>query len=332
MFFFLLYAAKSESDKLILFNKNRLIKELKNNKKISEIVDIEFYKKEYPQASKFFDVIESFTFPQNECMGEVIRSISYNCDELDEEQQKTLALRFTQCYFNLTNRRNEFPYDIPEERQITEMKKSTYNIFKILKMHVTNLCYFAKVSAFNSFNAESIINLFDAVIKSTEAMKQTDKEINVQRDVLVKYITEIKEKLSKGNTSLVLLNSSLSTFHQRIGPMIKEGKKVVQNFKKFQFYIIILLSTCVVIHYLPEVLIIILPLTALIFIIDRKLTKNYGDEWENSLWKKIGKTLYLTLCMSYPCYIFVINVMTTITSIYRQITGRKKTVRIGKIM
>ena len=95
------------------------------------------------------------------------------------------------------------------------MKNSTYNINKILSLHVTNMCYFAKVSGFNSV---SIIELSDAVIKSTEAMKKTDKEINVQRDELVKDIAEIKAKLSRGNATLVLINTLLPTFHQKLWP------------------------------------------------------------------------------------------------------------------
>ena len=316
MFFVLLtIQAKLNNGQLVEYDKNYIKKQLKNGKKMSELVDLDYYKQKYPQTSEFIEIMEKIEIPDSNCMSNVLKKLNYNCDQLSDDQRKRLALQFTQCYYNLTGRQHDFPFSVPEEEQIKAMKKTTYNIFQMLTLHITNMCNFARLAAFDTYNSESLVDLFESVITATEVLNETDQAIGNEAVDLKKQISEIREKLAQGNVSLAILNKSLVTFKNGVGPYAESGRRRLETIEKFKLYIVVILCTLIIAHFLPEILFIIFPLTIIVYIVDNKLTNRYNASWENSVWRTLGKTLYLTICLIYPCYTLFLTIYQSISSI-----------------
>ena len=328
MILFLFALEARRSNQIIEYDKNYIKQELKKGKKMSDLVDLEFYKKEYPETAEFIEIMERIDMPKSNCMSEVLQRLNFNCDSLSEDERKKLSLAFTQCYFKLTNREDDFPFNEPEEDQIRKMKPSTYNIFQILTLHVSNMCNFARLAAFDAYNSESLVDLFESVITATELLNETDKDIGNQVIDLTQQINEIREKLAQGNVSLALLNRSLIIFKNRIGPIAESGRSALETIEKVKLYVVVILCTFIIAHFLPEVLFIILPLTVFVYFGDNKLSKLYSSAWENSVWRTLGKTLYLTICLSYPCYILALTIYQSLLSFVQLFAKRKHSVKV----
>ena len=299
--FLTLLILKSSSTNIVPFDDKNLINQLKKGKKISEIMDLEQIKNYFPEVEKFAQLIESFELPETSCYASVVKKMNINCDKLDDKNRSSLALKFTQCYFNLTNRTKDYPFDYPEEEQLKKMINETYEIYVTLKIHTSNLCHFARQNIFNEVTSESLINLFKSVVDSSNSIHELSGEYNESTISLKKSVEKIRGQLQNGTYALSILNSLMESFQGNLTSITSVIDIGINQMERIKFYGIVLISTFIIAFFLPEILIPVIIITIILFSIDKGISIKYSN-WDSSLIRKIMKTLYLTLCSMYPIY------------------------------
>lgn len=301
---------------------SRIVKGIKAGKNIKELVDFESLKNNYPKSLEFINIIENIGSPQIDCYSRVLQELQYNCDAMVEDQKRTLALRFTQCYFNISNRAEAYPFDAPEYEQISRMSSNTYNVYTTLKIHITNLCYFARDTLLNSITSEQLLYLFDCVISSTKSIQTYTKDFDETSAQLQVTVTDINQKLVKGKESLDKILYYIQQFQDNLGEITQFLEKTNSTLRSLSLYIIVLLCTFTIAYYLPETLFIVLILTGILYFGDKKLATKY-DWWnQDSKIRKGCQVAYLALCALYPAYIVVTSIMNIVNS-FRKPKHRK---------
>ncbi|EAY22206.1 hypothetical protein TVAG_093800 [Trichomonas vaginalis G3] len=296
---------------------SRIYEGLRNGKQMKELVNVEEMKKNYPASKDFINTVEGIGFPKLDCYSDVLKDLQYNCDVLTESQRELLALKFTKCYFNITNRLEQFPHELPESQQIQNMSLATYSTYQILKIHVTHLCYFARDTLMNSITSDRLIYLFDCVVSSSKSIESYSNEFEQTSTQLQGTVADINEKLQKGKESMDLIVKLISNFQDRLGSITHFLEKANNTINSLSLYIIVLLCTFTIAYYLPETLIPVIILTLALYFGDKKLMGKY-DWWIASKTRKGLRLLYLALCASYPAYISVLSILSIINSFRRK--------------
>jgi len=330
MLFVLLVSLSICESSLALINTDQLLEEMKKGRKFSQIVDVDEIRRLIPAADYFLSIIDNMELPESDCYSRVVKKMNVNCDNATEGERELLALRFTQCYFNLTNRENEFPYNISEFDQVKNMGQDTYNIFLTLRMHVSNLCHFARQTVFNEVTSESLINLFKSVVDSSNSMHKMSFEFNESTTALYLAVENIRNQLHNGTTALGILINLMDTFQGNISTIASVIDSGIQQLEKFKFYGLVLIITFIIAFFLPEILIPIVIVTVGLFIADKALSSKFST-WETSTIRKFTKTLYLTLCSTYPIYKIVSYLYVVITSILQMTSYIPKTATIPRL-
>ena len=98
-----------------------IIMQIRKGKKFSDVVNVEEIIKEHPSFKNLLYAIDEVRFPEYSCYSEVLVRLNIDCNNANEDQQKLLSIHFTQCYYNITGRLDEFPTDYPDDEKIQHM-------------------------------------------------------------------------------------------------------------------------------------------------------------------------------------------------------------------
>ena len=330
MFFQLFCLVFSKENELILPSKEVILKELKNGKKITEIVELEEYKQKIPEAKELFSIMETLDAPEEDCYSTSYRKLNFNCDKLTEEEKRVLTLRFTKCYFNITHRLSDFPSQYPEDQQPQMMSPSTYSVYNSFKLHITNLCFYARERTFSDQTTDALFSLFNGVVNTVKSTQNYVDAINKNSEALLEKVKTIEEKQQQNINILHLLGSLLENFIGSIRGVTATTAATIDSLERYKLYFVILISTLIIAYFLPEILIPSILLTVLFLIIDMKLTKT-SPWWNDSILRKAMRLVYMTTCTTYPLAKAILGIWGFIKSTMLSFTTSTKQ-RHGKRM
>lgn len=326
MFLLFIFCFSSSDNSPIELNEDSkldaIIHQIKNGKKFSEIVDVEKIVHEYPSIKYLLIAIDEIEFPQNSCYIDVISRLNVDCNNANEDQQKYLAIQFTQCYYNITNRLNEFPCDADDSKKIQFMSGPVYGTYVTMKTHWRNLCHFAKQSMFNEETAKQLVGLIKSVVESSNAIKDMNQAMNESTQQLNISVHNITKKLESGKIFLTNIGTQILKFNATIKSMTEVIMKPLEHIENVKIFFLMFIIIIFIGMFLPEILIPLILVTIVFYAFDRNIMKKY-DWWANSYKRIILKVLYVLISISYPCYKIYKNTL-TISSFLLKILHLKK--------
>lgn len=315
---------------LISAGKSDSIDEYSNNnigKKITDIIDVSSIESDFPIAAKFGELLESIEIPESDCYSRVIRQISSSCDELSEKEKIFLSLKFTHCYYNLTNRLDEFPTSYPEEEQVEHMSEKVYSIYKMLSLHIVDMCFWAMQSVLNEETASSLLSLFKKVVDSSQAIKDLNQDFNESSSSLLKTVDEIQADLENGSILLSRLIGYIHRYQGTLNTYQDFVRNALENIRIVKFYGLMLCLAIVIGTFLPEIILPAIISTIVLFFVDRAMC-SYVVGWENSSLRNVLVYLLIGLYSAYPFKKFVswiyVFIFDDLKSLFRAATRSKK--------
>lgn len=277
-----------------------IMEQIKNGKKFSDIVDTSAFQHftEF-HADRFIEILDSIKVPQRSCYNEILYKLQFDCEKANEEQQRILSLHFTQCYYNITGKLDQFPTGIIDELKTSMMSQSVYSVYTSMKAHWKNLCQFSKQNVFTEQTSSSLIDLYQTILESMnsilslkEELKETSQFFN---DSFTNMTVQIN-KTAKNVEEIQVLFDSFGGYFDSIQKFIKYASTTLNQMKFFSLIIIIALFFAM---YIPRMLVPVSILTFLFGCIDRYFG-NYFTNWNNSFYRQIFKYVYALICFSYP--------------------------------
>ena len=326
MFFSLFILVNSETINTEVVDISRIASEIRGGKKFSEIVPLDEYRKSYPEAKEIFDIMETMDIQEEDCYSTAYRNLDYNCDKLTEEEKKTLSLRFTKCFFNITHRMKDFPYYYPEDEQTSNMNENTYAIFSAIKLHITNLCFSARRTKIYEETSGALLNLFKGVVDSMKSTQKYIESFNKNTQKILEKVQKIEEKQDENKHILSDLNSLMGNILDSIKGISSMLASSIKYLEKYKFFCVIFISALIIAYFLPEVLIPVILLTIVFLLVDIKLGRR-NSWWDDSLPRSLMKTVYLTAVCTYPMYKAVLSInsfVKIISEAFTSNTNKKK--------
>ena len=278
-----------------------IIAQMRRGKKFSDVIDVRNFIHTFPNASELVDIVDNLEFPVQSCYSEIVARLNINCNTNDPEEQKFYALEFTKCYYNITNRLDEFPCDENVKDITSNMSPETYAIYTVMKTHLRNLCHFAKQSQFNEETSKQLINLFKSVIDSSKTIEDMNQTMNSSFISLTHSIITISEQLKQGQHILNVIKNQTLNFENSIKSMAELLSKPLEHLENVKTFFLMVIISFFIGIFLPEILIPMLLLTTIYFFSEKALRK-YFDWWNDSYCKLILKIFYFGICASYPLY------------------------------
>lgn len=283
-----------------------IYQQMRSGKKFSEVVDVSQFSHLFPKSKELVDIVDNLEFPSQSCYSEIVARLKIDCNTENEGEQQLLALRFTECYYNITNRLDQFPCDVPDEDKPRVMEPPVYSIYTTMKEHLRSLCHFAKQSIFNEETSKQLINLFKSVVDSSKTIEEMNHTMNSSFISLTNSISTIGEQLEHGQNVLNAIRKQSIIFEQSVKKMADVITKPFKHIENIKMFFLMVIISFFIGFFLPEVLLPMLLLTLIYFLTDKSLGNRF--EWWNDSFLKIGlKFIYFGVCLSYPLYKFSSN-------------------------
>ncbi|KAH0787833.1 hypothetical protein GPJ56_008182 [Histomonas meleagridis] len=307
--------------------------QIRKGKKFSDVVNVKEIIKEHPSFKNLLDAIDEVQFPEYSCYSEVLVRLNIDCNNANEDQQKLLSVYFTQCYYNITGRLDEFPTSYPDEEKIQHMQSHVYGTYVTMKTHWSNLCHFAKQSIFNEETAKQLISLFKSVVDSSNAIKDMNDAMNESARSLNVSVHNITKKLESGKEFLTNIGTQILKFNVSLKAMTEIIMKPLEHIEQVKIFFLMAIISVFIGIFLPEILIPLLMLTAIFYFGDSAMRQRY--DWYNGYVRTIMKILYLVISASYPLYKLAKNTVSISSYLLRLIHVKKKPTtvipRIGRV-
>lgn len=330
-FCFWLFLYKSKCiDELKEFDPKVLSEQISAGKKVTELIDFETIKSKYPAVIPIASLIETIDVSKSDCYSDAVSEMKVNCHTIEQKQneqlRKNLSLRFTQCFYKISNRLDEFPDDL----DTSKMSQSTYSVYLTFDHHITNLCYFAHGEAFNARTSEQLLTLFKKTVESAAVIENLTREFNESSESLEKAIENISVTLQEGKESIDMINTKMISFQNNIGDVSYLMHILVNHIDRLKIYIVVLISAFITAYYLPEILIPVTLMTIVLFFIDKTLAFKYLW-WDDSLIRKLFRAVYLSTCAAYPIYMIVSYIIYVLQYLKSKISVKPKKRLIGSL-
>ena len=195
------------------------------------------------------------------------------------------------------------------------MSPVTYAIYNSFKLHITNLCFYARERTFSDKTTDALFGLFNGVVNTVKSTQQYVNTINENSEKLLQKVKTIEEKQQQNIDILHLLGHLLENFIGSIKGVSSTAASTIDSLERYKFYCVILICTFVIAYFLPEILLPSIVLTILFLLTDMKLTKNVCW-WEPSLLRKLLRLLYMTACTTYPVAKALLGIWNFFTSFF----------------
>lgn len=285
------------------YSSNEIMEQIRDGKKFSEIVDTSIFQQftEF-HGDRFIDLLNNINIPKRSCYNEILYKLKFDCEKANEEQQRILALHFTQCYYNITGKLHLFPTDTIDQLKISSMSQPVYSVYTLMKSHWKNLCQFSKQNIFTEETSHSLIDLYQSIIESMNSILSLKKELKETSQFFNDSFTNMTiqiNKTSKNIEEIQALFESFSGYFDSIHKFINYASSILNQMKFFSLVIIIALFFAM---YIPKMLVPVTILTIIFGCLDRFLG-NHLSNWDNSFYRQILKYTYALTCFSYPAFL-----------------------------
>lgn len=283
-----------------------IIAQMRSGKKFSDVVDVQQFVKSFPNSKELVDIVDNLEFPFQSCYSEVVSRLNADCDTEDPNQQRSLAIQFTKCYFNITNKLDEFPNCTSDDEIMRSMTDQVYGIFVTMKQHLRNLCHFAKQTMFNEETSRQLVNLFKSVVDSSKTIEDMNHTMNVSFKSLANSIFTIGEQLKHGQNILNEIWNQSIYYEEGVKKMAESLKKPFEHIENVKMFFLMVIIIFFISFFLPEILLPMLLVTFAYFLGDKSL-KNRFSWYDDSYLRIFIKLIYFSLCASYPLYKIATN-------------------------
>ncbi|OHS94611.1 hypothetical protein TRFO_10984 [Tritrichomonas foetus] len=303
MLFFLIFRFISSNANESTFNASSsfgIMEALRFGNKFTDIVDTSIFV-QFPEfeSDKFLKILNHISVPKRSCYNEILYHLQFDCEEANDEQQKTLALHFTQCYYNVTGKLDQFPSGPIDNLKTSQMSTAVYSVYTSMKAHWKNLCLFSKQNVFTEETSQSLVDLYSTIVESMHSIISLQKELNATsillNDSLMNITTQLNKTIDNVNKIQVLFESFTGYF-DIVKTFIDYS---VDTLHQIQFYAIVIIIAFFFALYLPKMLVPVTLLTILFSSIDNFLGKRVLM-WNDSIYRTLTKIVYSMLCFSYP--------------------------------
>jgi hypothetical protein len=255
-----------------------------------------------PSGLAFVDLVDSIPLPSASCYNRILADLETNCRTANDTEQRTFALRFTQCFYNVSGLVDAFGVGNTPEKEISKMSSQTYQIFTMFKHHWRNICHFARQLIFAEETGRSIIDLLHSMIASTIAIHELRAELNRTTIQLNASISSVRTQIENTSSYVDFLVDSFGgfTIHLKIvGEFLRLAVFLVDNLK---YYFALLVISAIFGILIPRMIGPVVFASILAFLLDRFLLV-YCDGWKLSRIRPVAKLVYSLLCISYTLYL-----------------------------
>ena len=215
----------------------------------------------------FISLLTNISIPKRSCYNEILYQIQFDCEDANDEQQKILALHFTQCYYNITGRIDQFPTGVVDELKTSQMSASVYSTFTSMKAHWKNLCLFAKQNVFTEETSQTLVDLYDTMIESMKSIIDLQKELNETAQLLNDSLYNISIQINKTIENINNIEKLFDSFTIYFDIIKKFIDTSINTIHSMKIYAEIAILIVLLIIYFPKL---INPLKWLKYIFNRK--------------------------------------------------------------
>ena len=286
-------AARSIDNETDASQSDALVADLR--RKMSEVADDALV--DFDGALELINLIDTVPFPSISCYTDVLFSVSTDCATTTDDELRTLALRLTKCYFNITGRLDQYPYQAPEDDQTGEMSAQVYAIYTTMKLHWRNICMFMKQIVFTEEASRSLVELLHGMIKETMSLRKLQRQLQEMSERLNKSVADVRTQFGKVSRELDTL-LSVAGFDTTFIAIFEYIDLAISIVEQAKFYLAIGVTVSVISLFLPGLMAPMLFVTAVSVALDRILGRFSG--WNGSIFRASFKLTYLIVCCAFP--------------------------------
>lgn len=307
-----------------------IMEHMRNGKKFSELVDASIFDSipDFP-SDRLLAILNNIEIPRRSCYNDILYKLQFDCEKANEEQQKILAIHFTQCYYNVTGKLDQFPVEVIDNLKTSMMSPSVYSVYTSMKTHWKNLCRFSKQSVFTAETSHSLFQLYQKMVESMNSMVSFKKQINETFQVLNNSFSNITIQLEETAKNIDEMFAMFESFTKYLDPIISFIKYASEALYQMKFFSLVIIITLFFAIYIPKMIIPVTLLTVIFCFIDHFLG-NHISKWNNSLYRQIFYYIYALTCFSYPAYLIIKYIIKSIKFISSLMSSNVKERRIKK--
>lgn len=284
---------------------SEIIEHLKNGQKFSEIVDSSLFLSFTGEAGeKYLNILEHIKFHEKSCYNDILYNLKFDCEKANEEQQRLLALRFTQCYYNITGKLDIFPTNVADDLKTSFMQQSVYSTFTSMKTHWKNLCQFSKQNIFTEETSTSLLDVYHEIFDSMSQIMNFARQINETEQSLNESLTKnnvgLGQNVESAKQLFVLIDNLFTIFDN----FAHSANLFLITIRRMEYYTGILLFALFFAMYIPFMLFHVIASTAIVMAIDYCLNC-YFPTWNSSTYRSIMRWMYGFVCLAYPINLLI---------------------------
>lgn len=284
-------------------NRDTIVEVIRTGQNITDVIEYASVLTDLPSGQDMLSLAKSLPFPSRSCYNEILFTLNTDCTYLSDELQKLLALRLTKCYYNVTGRLEDYPYQKQEHEQTSAMSSRVYAVYTAMRMHWRSICIFVKQVIFTEEASRSLADILHSMIESQMASIELREEINRTTVALTQTMNAVQAKVEKllSDYDSMLQIEGLDVNIKSILDYILYAINIVSNGK---FYISIALITLLLSIFIPKFAGPALFIAIIVTAADAAIGK-FLPWWFKS-WARIAfKGVFAALMFAYPVLVLV---------------------------
>lgn len=237
--------------------------------------------------------------------------------------KRTMALRFEECFINQTQRYiDQYPWNIPDDLKPSNMKDSVYNIYNKIQDYVTDLCFFSNQAAYNQDLSDQMSSLLSAIIKSSEAINDTQEGMDNLTRTLAKSIEEIFYAIQESSKNIIKFTNRFQSLVSQLNKVIEFQKWAEMQMHNFHFYVVVVLSAIGVGVLDGSITVIIILMTVVEWIGEWAASKKWNG-WNGSHYQTWFRIIFVLICAVWSLFQFYFKVSSTYRNYKHGFSKRK---------
>jgi hypothetical protein len=276
-----------------------ILERMRAGERFSSIVDVGPVLHEFPEARSLVTFLDGMHMPSESCFSRVIKNLNVtDCDHMSDAQQRSAQKQFTMCYFHIIGRETNITADQPLSSNLSPEEYSTYTAMKI---HLSNLCHFARQSIFHEETSKKLITLFQSVLNSSNAVADMKGAMAKASTALNTSIADIQERLKEGKDFMAKITAEINSFGTTLNQTMELLVNPLNHMDNLKMILVFVIFLFFVAMFLPQYLLPVIGFTIVLFILEQFLRTKI-DNWDKSIWRIGARLVYVLVCVSYPFY------------------------------
>ena len=325
MFLFAVLAcvvAKSEPTSSAIIDVDSVFNQMRAGRKFSDIVDVRPILELGEGTASLVEFLDNIKLSEESCYTRVIAQLNVDCTNASKSLQKKVALRFTECFYQITGRPHKIPIAPTDKQKIQLMGRDVYNTYSTMRLHWMNMCGFAKQSLFNEVTSKHLINLLRSVVDSSQELRTMKGLIGNASVSFSSSVDSLQQKVDDSNQYLDGITHQFRIFDWNLTETMSIILNPIRHLENLRIGFLVFLVAFLVGIFLPEILLPGIALSIIFFALDsfiRKWVSPWDGSWSRFMFKAIFAAAYLV----YPAYRVYLWISTA-TNVVMKISNMKK--------